>query len=70
MGGWSMADILAHLTAWESELVTALMRIDQGKKPSKLLEAYSDIDGYNARRYAENKERELDRIFADFCIGK
>lgn len=65
MGEWSVADILAHLTAWESELVTALMRVDQGRKPVRLLEAYADIDGYNARRYAENKNRELDRIFAD-----
>jgi hypothetical protein len=65
MGEWSVADILVHLTVWESELVTALMRVDQGKKPSRLLEAYSDIDDYNARRYIENKDRDLDRIFAD-----
>ena len=65
MGEWSIADILAHLTAWESELITALMRIDQGKKPAKLLEAYKDVDGYNARRYEESKGRDLDRIFTD-----
>jgi uncharacterized damage-inducible protein DinB len=65
MGDWSIADILAHLTAWESELVTGLMRIKQGKKPTKMIEAFEDVDGYNARRYEENKGRDIDRIFDD-----
>jgi hypothetical protein len=66
MGEWSVADILAHLTAWESELVTALLQIDKGKKPERWLSANADVEGYNAGRYAENKGRDLDRIFADW----
>ena len=66
MGEWSVVDLLAHLTVWESELVTALMQIDRGKKPARLLEAYSDVDGYNARSFAANRGREPDRIFDDF----
>jgi len=65
MDDWSIADILAHLVAWESEMVTALMRIDQGKTPTRLVEAFADIDGYNAKRFQENKGRDLDRIFED-----
>jgi hypothetical protein len=65
MGSWSILDILAHLTAWESELVTALMRIKQGKKPTRLLSAYEDVDSYNEQRFLESKNRELDRIFDD-----
>jgi uncharacterized damage-inducible protein DinB len=65
MGDWTMADILAHLVAWESEMVTALLRIDQGKTPQRLVDAFADVDGYNARRYQENKGRDLDRIFED-----
>jgi hypothetical protein len=65
-GSWSIADILAHLTAWESELVTALLRIDQGKIPARFLAAIADVEAYNARRYQENEGRELDRIFDDF----
>lgn len=65
MGEWSVADILAHITAWESEMVTGLMRIKQGKKPTKMLEAFQDVDGYNARRYEENKGRDIERIFDD-----
>lgn len=65
MGDWSIADILAHLIAWESELITCLKDLDQGKKPSRMLAAIADVDGYNARRFAENKGRNLDRIFDD-----
>lgn len=65
MGDWSVADILAHITAWESELVTGLMRINQGKKPAKMIAAFEDVDGYNARVYEENKDRDIERIFDD-----
>ncbi len=65
MDSWTMADILAHLTAWESELVTSLQRIKQGKKPARMLAALADVDGYNELRYKENKDRDLNRIFDD-----
>ena len=58
MDSWTMADILAHLTAWESELVTSLQRIKQGKKPARMLAALADVDGYNTLRLEENKGRE------------
>ena len=66
MDDWSTADILTHLIAWESELVTALQRIKQGKKPARILAALNDVDGYNKLRFEENKGREIDRIFSDF----
>ena len=65
MGDWSIMDILDHLALWESELVTALMQIDRGGAPARLLEAYSDVDAYNARGFAANRGREPDRIFDD-----
>ena len=66
MGDWSVADILVHLTAWESELVTALLQINKGKKPDRWLAANADVEAYNAGRYAETKGRDLDRVFADW----
>jgi hypothetical protein len=66
MGEWSVKDILAHLTVWEAELVTGLMRLQQGKKPAQLLAAMADEDAYNATRYGENKGRGLDAVFDDF----
>lgn len=65
IGQWSVADVLAHLVNWEAELVTALLRIDQGKKPGRLLDALADRDAYNEARYEEMKGRDLDRIFDD-----
>jgi hypothetical protein len=65
VGDWSVADCLVHLTVWESELVTALMRLKSGQKPTRMLEAIADVDAFNARVYAENKGRDLDRIFSD-----
>jgi hypothetical protein len=64
-GDWSIADILAHFVNWEAELVTGLLRIDQGKKPARLLAALADREAYNAQRYPEMKDRDLDRIFDD-----
>ena len=65
MDNWTLADILAHLTAWESELVTALQRINQGKKPARIMAALADVNGYNELRLEENKDRNLGRIFDD-----
>ena len=65
IGDWSVADVLAHLVNWEAELVTGLLRIDQGKKPTRLLNALADRHAYNEARYQEMKGRDLDRIFED-----
>jgi len=65
MGDWTVADVLAHLVAWESELITCLMKLDQGKKPKRMLAAIADVDGYNESRYRENRDRDIERIFDD-----
>lgn len=65
IGKFSIADVLANLVAWEAELVTGLLKIDQGKKPTALLAAINNRKKYNERRYKENMGRDLDRIFDD-----
>lgn len=65
VGGWTVADVLAHFVNWEAEMVTALNKIDQGKKPANLLKAMADRQAYNASRYEQFKGRDLDRIFDD-----
>lgn len=62
---WSITDVLVNLTVWESELVTALMQIEKGKRPTRLLAALAEVEAYNQARYEENQERELDRVFDD-----
>ena len=62
---WSVADVLVNLTAWESEMVTAVMQIQQSKRPARLLTALADAEAYNQARFAENRDRTLDQIFDD-----
>jgi hypothetical protein len=63
---WSVAGLLGILTAWDAEVVTGLMRLEQNKKPEKLLAALAQSEAYNQRAYADNLTRDLDVIFDDF----
>jgi uncharacterized damage-inducible protein DinB len=65
VGSWSLADVLTHFVNWEAEMVTALNKVDQGKRPARLLQALADRDAYNDARVAETHGRDLDRIFDD-----
>ncbi len=62
---YSIVDVLLNLTAWEAELVTGLMKIERGKKPSRLLSAFQDRKTFNQQRYAETQNRDLDLVFND-----
>ncbi|MBE2220798.1 MAG: ClbS/DfsB family four-helix bundle protein [Anaerolineae bacterium] len=68
IGRFSIADVLAIQAAWEAELVTGFMHIDQGKQPERLLKALADPKTYNKQSYLENKERSLDSIFNDYQL--
>jgi len=66
LGEWSIADLLVNLTVWEAEVVTAVMRLDQGKKPEALQLAMSKPDEFDTRCQVENNGRDLDHVFADW----
>lgn len=66
VGEWSVADLLNVLTAWESELVTAMMRLERGQKPEKLLAAMAEPDAFNERVVKQGQARDLDAVFDDF----
>lgn len=67
LGDWSIKDVLAHIAAWEAELVTALARdVAQNKRPT-LADLNDELtQKLNAKWYAENKDRPLDRVRDDF----
>ena len=65
VGEWSVSDVLNNITAWEAELVTGMLRLQQNKQPVRLLEALKNPDKYDSQRYAENQDRDLDQIFID-----
>lgn len=64
VGLWSVKDILAHLAAWESEVVTALNQVQNKRMPSIL--RIDDIDEWNDEQYHINIRRPLEVIQADF----
>jgi uncharacterized damage-inducible protein DinB len=68
VGEWSISDVLTNLTAWESELVTGLLKLDQNKQPVKLMEALADPAGYDRAFYSAMQDRHLDQIFEDLQL--
>jgi hypothetical protein len=67
-GGWSVKDIIAHLAAWEAELVTALARdVAQNKPPRLKGISDAEVEKLNGQWYTENKDRPLDRVREDFA---
>lgn len=66
VGIWSVKDVLAHLVAWEAELVTTLSRLDQYKRAAPAIVEIEDIDAWNADQYRTNATRPLEAILEDF----
>ena len=52
--GWSVKDILAHVTSWEDETLKHLPTILKGTRPPRYSALYGGIDAYNALM-TENK---------------
>ncbi len=65
VGIWSVKDVLAHLAAWESELVTALNQAQNRQRPP--LVDIEDLYEWNEEQYHENVRRSLDAVAADFA---
>ena len=66
VGYWSVKDVLAHLVAWEAELVTLLSKLDQYKQRIPPIVDVEDIDEWNETQYRTNAPRSLDAIMEDF----
>lgn len=68
IAGWSVKDVLAHLAAWEAELVTALAReVSQNRKPKLVDIDDAETEKLNQKWFGENKDRPLDRVREDFA---
>lgn len=66
VGIWSVKDVLAHLTAWESELITALVHVENNKKGAPNIVKIDEINEWNAERYHESVRRGFQVIWDDF----
>jgi hypothetical protein len=65
VGLWSVKDVLAHVTVWQSELITALSRLGASKQIPNIVQI-EDIDEWNMEQYRTNAPRGLDLILEDF----
>lgn len=60
-GEWAIKDLLAHITFWEQSTLAGLRAALRGERP----EWPSDIDGTNARAYAEHRHQPLPAVLAE-----
>jgi hypothetical protein len=65
VGYWSVKDVLAHIVAWQSELVTALNQVANGRVPSII--SIEDIDEWNEEQYHVNVRRPLEAVLDDLA---
>ena len=63
VGVWSVKDVLAHIAAWQSELVTAFNQIQNKRVPD--IVRIDDIDEWNEEQYHVSVRRSLEAIQAD-----
>jgi hypothetical protein len=61
-GGWSVRDILAHVTTWEEEALKHLPLILEGGKPPRYSVRYGGIDAFNARMTEHKRSLSLSEV--------
>jgi hypothetical protein len=61
-GGWSVKDILAHITTWEEEALKYLPIILRGARPPRYKDLYGGIDAFNARMTEQKRALSLSEI--------
>jgi hypothetical protein len=64
--GWSIKDMLYHLSMWEAEMVKLLWQAAQGQKPTTKHFTQVDVDATNTAWLEQGKVRPLDQVLADF----
>jgi hypothetical protein len=67
-GGWSVKDILAHVSVWESVMIEWLEKVLKSDIPEQLAQGISldDLDELNNRFYSENQNKSLSLILSEF----
>jgi hypothetical protein len=62
VGDWSVKDILAHITTWETEALKHLPEIAAGKPQQRYKDVYGGLDAFNALTFKENRVRSLSEV--------
>jgi hypothetical protein len=65
MAGWSAKDLLAHVTAWEAELLKAMAQARAGKRPAYADVTAADETALNEKWRKEFKKKPLAKVLDD-----
>jgi hypothetical protein len=60
--GWSVKDILAHVSVWEEETLKHLPHIMQGIRPPRYSVLYGGIDAFNAQLTEQKRRLSLSEV--------
>jgi hypothetical protein len=60
--GWSVKDVLAHVTTWEEEALRYLPVIAEGGTPPRYSTMYGGVDAFNAMRAEEKRSLPLSEV--------
>jgi hypothetical protein len=66
--GWTVKDILAHITVWERRMLRWMNETLDGIKPDMLPDGmtWDDLDRWNEETYLEDKNRPLKEILLEY----
>ncbi len=64
IGGWSVKDVLAHVTTWEEEAVKYLPWILEGRRPPRYADQYGGVDAFNHQMWEKKRHLPLDEVLA------
>lgn len=64
VGEWTIKDVLAHITAWQTRLITALFKAEKGFTPDTI-ESGQTVDQLNEKFYREMKDRSFEQVWDD-----
>ncbi len=64
VGEWTIKDILAHITAWQSRLIATMFKAERGVTP-ETTEAGKTVDQLNEKFYQEMKDRPFEQVWDD-----
>jgi len=53
--GWTVKDVLAHVTTWEQEALNSLPLLARGEKPPRYKDRYGGLNEFNALKLREKE---------------
>ncbi len=70
-GGWSVKDTLAHITAWEQEMIGWLQTAQRDETPERPPFGLGDqvVDQINAGFYQANRDKTLEQVMDEFSAS-